>query len=225
MPTTPNLQLEINEKNEITRIHRGRASVIARMDKATIIWKDEACQSTFRASVNAFLDSEAIKHDSELLEGQRPDVVPENAPPAPKQHLMQGEMTPAHLEWLEKWKPIAFQNLLGVQVRPLKQGEKMPENPRDLWVRADVIRTDVRPTEESHGGQYISTKFKMKNQIIARRPSHLTFTPMEIFKGDDPAQQAEPFTDPYADLKRLDKEGKIEIVSVKNAAASAGSIY
>lgn len=228
---TPQLQLELRKSadnpkiDEVIRINRGRSSLIATIDGTTLTWKDELCRDGFHKSVDAFLGEEKILIDTVLVTGQKPDVVPKNAPPVPALHKMQGDLTPAYLEWLLKYKPIAFQNALGVVCRPLAVGEEAPKDPRDLWKRADAIRSDTRPVEESKGGQYVTTRFIVRNQIIARRASALTFTPAEIYRGDTAEEQAEPYTDSYADLRRLDKEGKIEIVSVKNSAASAGSIY
>lgn len=226
---TSNLVLEINDKNEIIRVARGRQSAIARIDQPnkTIIWKDAEMQGAFHKSVDAFLEAEKIHIETVLMEGQKADVVPKNAPAAPAMHKMQGDLTPAFLEWEMKYRPISFQNRLGVQLRKLKDGEAAPADPRDLWIRADVIRTDSRPKEETKGGEYISTRFKMKDQIIARRRSHLTFEPKEIFKGDSAAEQAEPYEDPYTPekLDRMDKKGDIEIVWRRHAAASAGSNF
>ena len=223
----PNLILQFNDKGEIVRVHRGRPTVIAKLEGATLTWTNEEFQSKFRKPLDAFLSAEGIKVETTLLAGQKPDVVPADAPPAPAMHRMQGELTPKYLEWLMKWKPIAFQNLLGVELRALEAGEKAPSNPRDLWVRADVVRTDTRPTPESAGGTYVSTKFRMADQIIARRQSHLTFTRKEIYRGDTAAEQAEPFDDPHhpETLRRLATQGKAEIVNVKHAAATAGSNF
>ena len=233
MPTDPQLVLEINEKNEIIRKHRGRAAVIARLDtdpktgKTTLYWKDEGCQASFHKSVQAFLGEEGIKLDLILWEGMAPDVIPPTAPPRPAMHAMQGDCTPAYLEWLVENAPCEFQVQMGVKVRALEKGEVAPKDPRKLWVRHDVIRTVTQPTVESRGGQYISTRFKMENQIIARRQSHITFSENEIFRGDEATAQADPFVDPYSEenLKRLQQHNKIEVVSVKNSAASAGSVY
>ncbi len=222
-----NMVLEINGKNEVVRISRNRQTAIATLsaDNKTLTWKTAQAQADFHKSVEAFLPTEGITIETVLLEGQKPDVVPADAPPQPAMHKMQGELTPAWLEWLMKYKPIAFQNLLGVKTRPLAANEKPPTDPRELWVRAQVIRTDTRPVAETQGGQYISIRFKMDNQIIARRASHLTFTDKEVFRGDTAVAQAEPYSDPYLDLEKMEKQGKIEIVSRKNAAASAGSNY
>lgn len=222
-----NLILEINAKNEIIRINRGRQSTLAALtaDNKTITWRDAQTQGTFRKSVESFLAAEGITIETTLIEGQKADVLPSNAPEAPKMHKMQGELTPAYLEWLMKWKPIAFQNLMGVEVRPLAEGEKAPADPRELWVRKNVIRSHTAPNTEAQGGQYITTRFKAEDQIIARRQSHLTFTQKEIFRGDTAMEQAEPYVDSYSNLKKMEEKGLIEIVSVKNAAASAGSAY
>ena len=224
-----NLVLEINANEEIVRISRNRAYPIARLDRETktLFWKNAEDQAAFHKSVDAFLESEKIVVETVLLEGQKPDVVPKNAPPAPPIHFMQGDCTPAYVEWLMKWKPIDFQNRFGVYVRTLVEGEKMPDDPRDLWLRADVIRTDSRPIEETHGGEYLATRFKMKQQIIARRKTHLTFEKKEIFKGDQPADQAIPYDDPYTPkrLESMEKKGEIEIVYRRHAAASAGSAF
>jgi len=224
-----NLVLDINVKDEITRIARDRATVIARLDRAakTLYWKDADLQEAYHKSVDAFLVTEKIRIETVLLEGQTPDQVPANAPGAPEQHFMQGDCTPGFVEWLLKWKPVDFQNRFGVYLRPLKAGEAQPKDPRDLWLRADVIRTDSRPLPETKGGEYLATRFKMKNQIVARRKTHITFEKKEIFKGDEPKDQVIPFDDPYTPdkLDRMEKRGEIEIVYKRHAAASAGSIF
>lgn len=224
-----NLVLEINAKNEIIRIARGRQSVLALLtpDGKTLTWKDANLQGIYRSSVDAFLTAEGISVETVLLEGQKADVVPDTAPSAPKMHKMQGDLTPDYLEWLMKWKPIAFQNQMGVYLRPLAEGETPPKDPRDLWERAKVARTDTRPDPASQGGMYVSTRFAMENQIIARRASHLTFTKQEIFRGQDDVEQAEPVQDPHhpATLHKMAAQGKAEILSVKTASASAGSVY
>jgi hypothetical protein len=223
------LVLEITKNNDIVRIARGRQSAIAKLseDNKTLTWKDANLQAVYRTSVESFLTAEGITVVTTLMEGQKPDILPEDAPEAPKQHKMQGELTPDYLEWMMKWKPIAFQNLLGVIVADLKPGEKVPDDPRKLWMRADVIRSDTRPNPASQGGQYITTRFKMKTQIIARRATHLTFTTKEIYRGDTAEEQAEPYKDPHhpETLHKMDKRGEVEIVHVKNAAASSGSNF
>ena len=224
-----NLVLEITEKNEIIRIARNRQTPIARIDSATktLYWRDPEQHAAFRKSVDAFLESEKIIVETVLMEGQNPDVVPKNAPPPPVMHFMQGDCTPTYVEWLEKWKPVDFQNRFGVYLLPLEEGQKQPADPRERWLRADVIRTDSRPIEETHGGEYLATRFKMKDQIIARRATHITFTKKEIFKGDKPTDQVIPYDDPYAPKKldAMEKRGDIEIVYRRHAAASAGSNF
>lgn len=226
---TPNLVLEITPENNIVRIARGRQTPIARLDPEakTMYWKDQDMQASYRKSVDAFLEAEKITITTVLMEGQDPDVVPKNAPPQPAMHNMQGDCTPAYVEWLLRWKPIDFQNRFGVYLTPLKEGEKEPEDPRDRWVRAEVIRTDSRPIEETKGGEYLATRWKEKNQIIARRKTHLTFEKKEVFKGDQPNDQAIPFEDPYTPkkLEQREKKGEIELVYRRHAAASAGSNF
>ena len=229
---TPNLLLDINDKQEIVHIrgvNGARRQVIAKLDpeRKTIFWEDAETQWNYRKSVEAFLSAEKIKITTTLLKGQKADEIAKNAPPRPALHKMQGSLTPANVDWMFKYAPIEFQNTLGVEVRPLKEGEVPPADARDLWVRADVIRTDSRPVEETKGGEYLSTRFKMKNQIIARARTHLTFERKEIFRGDTAAEQAEPYEDRYKpkDLEQLEKRGDIEIVWKRHAAASAGSSF
>lgn len=223
------LVLELNEKSEIIRIHRGRQTPIARLDETakTLFWKNADYRDGFHKSVAAFLEAEKIAIETFLLDGQKPDVVPKNAPPAPEMHFMQGDLTPAYIEWLMKYKPVEFTNRMGVHLRKLEPGEKEPTDIRELWVRADVVRTDSRPLPETFGGEYLSTRFRIRDQIIARRRSHLTFEPKEIDRGDTPEQQAQPYEDPYTPekLDRMDKKGDIEIVWKRHAAASAGAQF
>ena len=97
-------------------------------------------------------------------------------------HPMQGDLTPDYLEWLLKWAPTRFENTLGVYLRDLDAGEEAPKDPRDRWLRDTVVRTVNQPVEGTNGGQYLSTKFTVENQIIARRASHLTYTKKEIYR-------------------------------------------
>lgn len=226
---TRNLIIEINAKNEIVRNARGRLTVLATLDEKTktLYWKDSDARDNFHKGVAAFLEAEKIVVETSLLDGQKPDVVPANAPAQPQMHFMQGDLTPAWLEWLMKYKPVEFTNRMGVHLLPVEQGQTESKDIRERWLRADVVRTDSRPVEGTHGGEYLSTRFKAKDQIIARRRSHLTFEPKEIDRGDTPEQQAEPYDDPYTPdkLDRLDKKGDIEIVWKRHAAASAGSQF
>ena len=224
-------QIVINLKpdNTIVHVSRGRETVIARYEPATetVVWKDADRQASFHKPLLYSFTEEKLGIKAELLEGQKPDVLPPNCPPEPPKHFMQGDLTPAWLAWLQKYKPVAFTNLMGVKLRSLKDGEKQPADIRELWVRADVVRTDTRPAPDTYGGEYISTRFKMKDQIIARRASHLTFTEKEIDRGDSPMEQAEPYDDPYEPRKLdlMEKRGEIEIVKKIHAAASAGSNF
>lgn len=224
-----NLVLEITKTNDIVRIARGRQSAIAKLseDNKILTWKDANLQAVYRVSVESFLESEGIKVATVLMEGQKPDIVSEEAPPCPKMHKMQGEMTPEYLEWQMKWKPIAFQNLLGVILRELKPNEKPSEDPRKLWMRAPVVRSITYPKPESQGGQILTMRFQAENQIIARRQSHLTFITKEIFRGETAEQQAEPFNDPHSPdkISEMDRRGEVKILHIKNAAASSGSQF
>jgi pyruvate/2-oxoglutarate/acetoin dehydrogenase E1 component len=57
-----NLILELNPKNEIIRIARGRQSVLALLseDNKTLTWENANLQGTFRTSVDSFLEAEGI---------------------------------------------------------------------------------------------------------------------------------------------------------------------
>lgn len=229
---SPQVILDITDKQELVRIHGvngNRKTTLARLDpeKKTIYWESQDLRGTFRKSVDAYLANEKIEILTSLLKGQEPDKIPASAPARPKMHLMQGTHTPALIDWLFKYAPIEFQNTYEVELKPLAEGEKPPADPRDRWVRADVIRTDSRPVEETHGGEYISTRFKMKNQIIARARTHLTFDRKEIFRGDKATDQAEPYEDRYTPkmIEQMDRKGEIEIVWRRPSAASALSNF
>lgn len=221
-----NLILELNPANEIIRIARGRQSVLALLseDNKTLTWENANLQGTYRTSVDSFLEAEGIRIETVLLKGQVPDVVPANAPPPPALHKMQGDLTPDYLEWLLKYKPVAFQNLMGVETREPEANEKVKDI-RTLWRRETVVRADTRATPESAGGRMITTKFSMENQIIARRRSHLTFTPDEINRGDGEPEEIIPFKDPHHPerLIEMERKGIVKILVRKNSTASAGS--
>jgi hypothetical protein len=237
---TPNIVLDINDKHELVRVHGingGRKTVLARLDPpgnyTTIYWKDAEMRDSYHKSVEAYLTNEKVNITTVLMEGQKPDVISPKAPPPPEMHPLQGDLTPAYVEWMLKWAPIKFQNVLGVKLKKLKEGEEPPKDPRDLWVRADVIRTDSRPRPGTNGGEYMSTRFKARDQIIARRSSHLTFTEKEILKeqrdsnGDLVQVTVEPYEDRYSPelIDKMEKKGDIEVVWRRHAAASAGSSF
>ena len=79
----------------------------------------------------------------------------------------------------------------------------------------------------------MSTRFKARDQIIARRASHITFIEKEILKetrdvnGDLVQITTEPYEDRYSPelIDKMEKKGDIEVVWRRHAAASAGSSF
>ncbi len=234
-------ELDITDKHELILLHgvnKGRRTTLARLDPPggynTIFWQSRELRDLYHKSVAAFLPTQNILIRTHLIDGQKPDIIPKNAPPRPAQHKMQGDLTPSELDWVEKYAPIEFENRMGVKLKKLAQGETPPTDPRELWVRADVVRIHVQPLLPTKGGEYLSVKFIARNQIIARRSSHLTFTEKEILKESrDPATgemvqvTAEPYEDRYSPdlLEKMEKNEKIEVVWKRHAAATAGSIF
>jgi hypothetical protein len=188
----------------------------------------------YHKSVEAYLPTQNIHITTRLIEGQHPDIIDKKAPPRPKQHKMQGDLTPAELEWCLRYAPVEFENRLGVKLRELEKGEEKPTDPRDMWVRANVVRIVNQPVEGTNGGEYLSVKFTAKDQIIARRASHITFTEKEIYKErKDPitGKLVEELVDPYDNvyahdvLQEMERKGDIKILWKRPGAASAGSIF
>lgn len=236
---TPQIILDINDKNEVVRIHginASRRTVLAKIDaeNATLYWKSTDTRDSYHKSVLPYLENEKVPIKLILMEGQKPDVIPAGAPPCPEMHSMQGDLTPAYLDWLKQYSPIKFQNTLGVELRRLDPGEKEPADPRKMWLRSDVIRTDSRPKPGTRGGEYVSTRFIQRDQIIARRASHCTFTKKEILKQERDvdgnlveATAPPPYEDRYNPdiLERMEKRGDIEVVWRRAAAASSTSNF
>ena len=234
-------ELDISDKHEIVLLHgvnRNRPVILARLDPPggydTIFWKSDELRDKFHKSVEAFLFSEEITIKTILMEGQKPDVISPKAPPRPAQHRMQGDLTPSYLEWLLKWAPIEFQNVMGVVLKKLGAGQTYSEDPRENWMRSDVVRNYMQPTPGTRGGEYLSVRFIERDQIIARRASHLTFTLNEVYREGPKDADGNPTqitTDPYEDryapdqLEKLEKAGIIEVVWKRPGAASAGSIF
>lgn len=234
-------ELDITDKHELILLHgvnKGRRTTLARLDPpggyTTLYWVTRDLRDLYHKSVAAFLPTQNITIKTNLIEGQHPDVIPKNAPQRPTQHKMQGDLTPAELEWCERYAPVEFENRMGVKLRKLKGSEEAPSNPRDLWVRADVIRIHVQPILATKGGEYLSVKFIARNQIIARRASHMTFTEKEILNetrdlatGEMTQVTAEPYEDRYTPdlLEKMEKNEKIEVVWKRHAAATAGSNF
>lgn len=242
----PNIVFEITDKNELYRLHGvngARRTLIARLDPVTktIYWNDNETRDAYHKSVDAFLSVEKFPIVNTLIEGQKLDKRPANAPAPPAQHKMQGDLTPAYLDDLLKYEPIRFENTLGVVLKPDVDKAKRSENPRDDWLRANVARTISGATAESRGGVHDSVRFTAENQIIARRQSHLTFTEREIFRpgpidqdGNPTEITVQPFFDPYSEISRRVKDpgvydikgvGKIEVLWKRHAAATAGAAF
>jgi hypothetical protein len=236
-----NTELDINDKHQLILLHgvnKGRQTILARLDPpggyTTIYWVNRDLRDTYHKSVTAFLPTQNIHVSTFLIEGQKPDVIPAKAPPRPKQHKMQGDLTPDELDWVYKWAPVEFENRMGVKLRELKAGEDAPKDTRDLWVRDNVVRIHNQPIKATHGGEYLSVKFTAENQIIARRASHLTFTEKEIYRSEiDPATgdtvqvMAEPYKDIYSPeaLEQMEKNDKIKVLWKRPGTASAGSVF
>jgi hypothetical protein len=235
-----NTELDITDKHELVLLHginKGRQTVLARLDPPgkydTLYWLTRELRDNYHKSVTAYLPTQNIRIETFLIEGQKPDVIPSKAPAEPKMHPMQGDLTPDYLEWLLKWAPIRFENTLGVYLRDLDDGEEAPKDPRDRWLRDTVVRTVNQPVEGTNGGQYLSTKFTVENQIIARRASHLTYTKKEIYRekrgvdGEMEQVTHEPFRNVYAHdtLEQMEKQGKIKVLSKRPGVASAGSVF
>lgn len=242
----PNIVFEINDKNELFRIHGAngaRRSPVARLDPITrtIYWKDDETRDAYHKSVDAFLSVERIPIINVLIEGQILDKRPASAPPPPKMHKMQGDLTPAYLDDLLKYEPIRFENTLGVVLKPDVDRKNRSANVRDDWLRANVARTISGATPESRGGVHDSVRFTADNQLIARRQSHITFTEREIYRPGPVDQDGnlteitvEPFFDPYSEISRRVKDagpydikgmGKIEVLWKRHAAATAGAAF
>lgn len=235
-------ELDITDKHEVVLLHgvnQNRRTILARLDPPggyhTIFWVTDEMRDKYHKSVYAFLSTQEITIRTDLTEGQVADVIPKNAPPEPAMHKMQGDLTPAFLEWLLKWAPVRFQNQMGVVLKPLGKGEERNPDVRENWLRKDVIRNYMQPVPGTKGGEYISVRFKQRDQIIARRSSHLTFTLKEVLRegpvDPDTGEPTQIVTDPYEDrysvdqLEKMEKAGKLEVVWKRPGAASSGSMF
>ena len=235
-------EIDITDKHEVVLLHgvnQGRRTILAKLDPpggyTTIYWESEELRDKYHKSVAAFLFAEEITISTTLMKGQKPDTISPKAPPRPKLHLLQGDLTPDYLEWLLKWAPIEFENTLGVRKRVLAQGETYSEDPRENWRREDVIRNFTQPVPGKKGSEYISTRFKQRDQIIARRATHLTFTEKEILRegeldpetGKPVEITVEAYKDVYSPeaLEKMEKKGDIEVVWKRPGAATAGARF
>jgi hypothetical protein len=234
-------ELDITDKHQVVLLHgvnKGRQTILARLDPPggynTLYWVSRELRDAYHKSVESYLPTQNIKIATWLIEGQKQDVIPKNAPARPLQHKMQGDLTPDELEWTMKYAPIEFENRMGVKLRELKNGEPEPANPRDRWVRDKVCRTHQQPLLATFGGEYLSVKFTQDDQIIARRASHLTFTEKEIYRekkdaltGDMVQETTDPYRDIYSPdmLEKMEKSGKITVLSKGPGTASAGSRF
>ena len=238
-------ELDITDDDELILLlglNQNRRVVLAKLSPPgkdgkpydTLHWKNEELRDKYHKSVDAYLFSQAITVKTFLMEGQKPDVISPKAPMRPVMHPMQGDLTPKLLEWMLKWAPVEFENILGVKKRALKAGESYSDDPRENWVKADVIRNVTQPVPGKKGGEYLSVRFIERDQIIARRATHLTFTEKEIYREGPKDEEGKPTqitVEPYDDiyspdqLEKMEKAGKIEVVWKRPGAASATSAF
>lgn len=235
-------ELDITDDDELVLLHgvnQNRRTILAKLSPkggySKIVWVSDELRDKYHKSVDAYLSTQEVVIKVVLVEGQTEDVVPKNAPPMPPFHKMQGDLTPSYLEWLLKWMPVKFQNDMGVVLKPLAKGEERSADPKENWLRSDVVRNYMQPVPGTKGGEYLSVRFVARDQIIARRSSHLTYTIKEIYReGPKDPETGEPTqitTEPYEDryspdlLEKMEKGGKIEVLWKRPGAATAGSIY
>ena len=238
-------ELDITDKDELIlllglnqnrRITLGRLAPPGNDGKAyhTLFWADEELRDKYHKSVDAYLFSQDIAVKTFLVEGQKPDVISPKATLRPMMHPMQGDLTPKVLEWLLKWAPIEFENVLGVKKRALQKGETYSEDPRENWRRETVVRNVTQPVPGKKGGEYLSVRFVEEDQLIARRATHLTFTEKEIYRegprdadGNETQITVEAYDDIYSPdmLEKMEKAGKIRVLWKRPGAASATSAF
>ena len=235
-------EIDITDKHEVVLLHgvnQGRRTILAKLDPpggyTTIYWESEELRDRYHKSVESFLFAEEISIKMTLMKGQKPDAISPKAPPRPELHKLQGDLTPAYLDWLLKWAPIEFENVLGVRKVALKAGETYDEDPRKNWLRSDVVRNFTQPTPGKGGSEYVSYRFIQRDQLIARRATHLTFTEKEILREGETDPEtgkpveitAEPYENIYSPeaLQKMEKKGDLEIVWKRPGAASAGSRF
>ena len=131
-------ELDITDKDELILLlglNQNRRIVLGRLEPpgldgkayTTLFWTDEELRDKYHKSVDAYLLSQDIAIKTFLVEGQKPDVISPKAPPRPAMHPMQGDLTPSYLEWLLKWAPIEFQNVMGVVLKKLGAGQTYSE--------------------------------------------------------------------------------------------------
>src|SRR5271170_7009995 len=110
-------EIDITDKHEVVLLHgvnQGRRTILATLAPpggyTTIYWESEELRDRYHKSVESYLFAEEIQIKMSLMKGQKPDAISPKAPPRPELHKLQGDLTPAYLDWLYKWAPIEFEN-------------------------------------------------------------------------------------------------------------------
>lgn len=149
----PQIDYALTEAGEITRTDKDSTIVIGRYDRTTKIVRIVPEWSKFRPAMIRFLNAEDVKIESILLEGDKPDAVPDaGIPPKPKKTIEAGDKTPALVEWYRKHKPAEYKARYGI--------------------RGDGVVTKYR-TETNEKGEKVKVPFEVE-ATLADRKTHLT---------------------------------------------------
>jgi hypothetical protein len=134
------------------------------------------------------------------VKGQERDVPSGNIPPRPKKDRMLGDNTPAIVEYDFRYFP--RQAYINYEVFLDSSGEPVRRNVRRLVTRLLDDRDDSQGFSQENrqtgkgrwekGAVMEEKEFIFKdNQIIARRATHMTFTPNEVVGGFDASDDSD----------------------------------
>lgn len=183
----------------------GVKTVVANYDRKTRRLEFESAEYSTKlirqvtaaiGTINKGTQSSGLTIDSMGIKGQERDKPAGKVPPKPKRDPNLGDQTPALVEWYFKYYP---------HEAYIRYGVFTDENREPI--RRDVKRR-ITETIDDRGGEYglenqnegkgaqvgpkrwergpigqVVTQETLQDQIIARRATHLTFTPSEVIGG------------------------------------------
>lgn len=155
----PVIDYALNEAGEITRTDKDSTTVVAKYDRSTKIVRIVEQWSKFRPAIIRWLNAEEIKIESILMEGDRPDPVPNGGiPPRPKMTDREGDKTPAVVEWYRKYKPAEYRARYGIKgdgmvtKRRIEFNEKGEKVAVPYQVEATLAQRKTHLTEKVEAG-------------------------------------------------------------------------
>lgn len=217
MPAETKTSVITFQKNgDLTFEHEGADVVVAHFDSETGHLEYEKAQPNQKlqrqvtaaiGTIEQGMKPSGLVIKSMGVKGQKIDKFAGKIPPKPKRDKMFGDQTPAIVEWYFKYYPQEAYIRYGVfldqngepQRRTVKRKmtEIVDDRSGDIGLERQNdgkgVQVGAKKWENGPIGQVASIE-QLDNQIVARRGTHMTFTPKEVvggfaYSGDDDGEE------------------------------------